>query len=33
LPRLADEFAARGLTVGPVGAHGIGEREGQAKMR
>jgi hypothetical protein len=23
LPRLADEFAARGLTVGPVGEHGI----------
>jgi peptidoglycan/xylan/chitin deacetylase (PgdA/CDA1 family) len=26
LPRLADEFAARGLTVGPVGEHGIGGR-------
>jgi peptidoglycan-N-acetylglucosamine deacetylase len=23
LPRLADEFAARGLEVGPVGAHGL----------
>lgn len=26
LPRLADEFAARALTVGTVGAHGIGSR-------
>jgi peptidoglycan/xylan/chitin deacetylase (PgdA/CDA1 family) len=26
LPRLADEFAARGLTVGTVGAHGVGTR-------
>jgi peptidoglycan/xylan/chitin deacetylase (PgdA/CDA1 family) len=26
LPRLADEFAARSLTVGPVGEHGIGAR-------
>jgi peptidoglycan/xylan/chitin deacetylase (PgdA/CDA1 family) len=26
LPRLADEFAARGLDVGPVGEHGIGTR-------
>jgi hypothetical protein len=25
LPGLADEFAARTLTVGTVGAHGIGE--------
>jgi len=26
LPRLADEFAARALTVGPVGDHGIATR-------
>ena len=26
LPRLADEFAARGLEVGTVGAHGVGRR-------
>jgi peptidoglycan-N-acetylglucosamine deacetylase len=26
LPRLADEFAVRGLTVGPVGDHGIKDR-------
>jgi peptidoglycan/xylan/chitin deacetylase (PgdA/CDA1 family) len=26
LPRLADEFASRGLTVGPVGDHGIQDR-------
>jgi peptidoglycan/xylan/chitin deacetylase (PgdA/CDA1 family) len=26
LPRLADEFAARGLEVGTVGAHGVGVR-------
>ena len=26
LPRLADEFAARALVVGTVGAHGIGSR-------
>ena len=26
LPRLADEFAARGLEVGTVGAHGVGKR-------
>jgi peptidoglycan/xylan/chitin deacetylase (PgdA/CDA1 family) len=26
LPRLADEFASRGLTVGPVGDHGINAR-------
>ena len=26
LPRLADEFASRGLAVGPVGDHGIQDR-------
>ena len=26
LPRLAEVFAARALTVGPVGEHGIGAR-------